>query len=75
VYQPEQDRTTPHRLALIGELERAIARRDLLVVFQPKVDPARSVVIGAEVLARWHHAEQGFIPSDQFIPLAEHPGR
>jgi diguanylate cyclase (GGDEF)-like protein len=74
VYQPEQDRNTPHRLALIGELEKAIARRDLLVVFQPKVDPANNLVIGAEALARWHHAEQGFIPPDQFIPLAEHSG-
>jgi EAL domain-containing protein (putative c-di-GMP-specific phosphodiesterase class I) len=46
----------------------------LQVVFQPKVDPATGHVTGAEALARWQHPEQGFIPPDQFIPLAEHSG-
>ena len=44
------------------------------MVFQPKVDPATGQVTGAEALARWHHPEHGFIPPDQFIPLAEHSG-
>jgi len=74
VYQPADDRNTPHRLALIGELGEAIARHDLMVVFQPKLDPGTGLVTGAEALARWHHAQQGFIPPDQFIPLAEHSG-
>jgi len=74
VYQPEQDRHTPRRLALIGDLNQAITHRDLQVVFQPKVDPASGLVTGAEALARWQHPEQGFIPPDQFIPLAEHSG-
>jgi diguanylate cyclase (GGDEF)-like protein len=74
VYQPEHDRNTPHRLAMIGELDQAINRRDLLVVFQPKLDPVSGLITGAEALARWHHPEQGYIPPDQFIPLAEHSG-
>ena len=74
VYHPEQDRNTPRRLALIGDLGQAVERRDLQVVFQPKVDPATGHVTGAEALARWQHPEQGFIPPDQFIPLAEHSG-
>ena len=74
VYQPEQDRHTPRRLALIGDLNQAIDRRDLQVVFQPKVDPTTGLVTGAEALARWEHPEQGNIAPDQFIPLAEHSG-
>jgi predicted signal transduction protein with EAL and GGDEF domain len=74
VYRPEQDRHTPRRLALIGDLNQAITHRELQVVFQPKVDPATGSVTGAEALARWQHPEQGFIPPDQFIPLAEHSG-
>ncbi|GIJ65563.1 putative bifunctional diguanylate cyclase/phosphodiesterase [Virgisporangium ochraceum] len=74
VYHPSQDRNTPTRLALIGDLGQAIDHRDLQVVFQPKVDPATGHVTGAEALARWHHPEQGFIPPDQFIPLAEQSG-
>jgi diguanylate cyclase (GGDEF)-like protein len=74
VYLPEDDQNTPHRLALINDLRAAIQRRDLLVVFQPKLDPRTGVVTGAEALARWHHHEHGNIPPDQFVPLAEHAG-
>ncbi|HYN96855.1 MAG TPA: EAL domain-containing protein [Pilimelia sp.] len=74
VYLPEDDQNTPHRLALITDLRETIRRRDLLVVFQPKLDPHTGAVTGAEALARWHHPEHGNIPPDQFIPLAEHSG-
>jgi diguanylate cyclase (GGDEF)-like protein len=74
VYLPEDDQNTPHRLALINDLQGAIQRRDLLVVFQPKIDPRTGRTTGAEALARWHHPEHGNIPPDQFIPLAEHAG-
>jgi diguanylate cyclase (GGDEF)-like protein len=74
VYLPEDDQNTPHRLALIADLREAIRNRDLLVVFQPKINPHTGVVTGAEALARWHHPQHGNIPPDQFIPLAEHSG-
>ncbi len=74
VYQPEQDRNTPRRLALIADLERAVSRRELTVVYQPKLDPISGQVTGAEALCRWHHPEYGEIPPDQFVPLAEHSG-
>src|SRR5439155_24707261 len=48
VYQPEDDQNTPHRLALIADLSLAIQRRDLLVEFQPKLDPGTGLVTGAE---------------------------
>ncbi|WP_344171607.1 putative bifunctional diguanylate cyclase/phosphodiesterase [Pilimelia columellifera] len=74
VYLPEDDKNTPDRLALITDLRDAIDRRELLVVFQPKLDPHTGQVTGAEALARWHHPTHGNIPPDQFIPLAEHSG-
>jgi diguanylate cyclase (GGDEF)-like protein len=74
VYLPEDDQNTPHRLALIADLREAIERGELLVVFQPKLDPRTGRVVGAEALARWHHPVHGTIPPDQFIPLAEHAG-
>ena len=74
VYVPEDDENTPQRLALIGDLRHTIEARELLVVFQPKLDPVTGAVNGAEALARWRHAEHGNIPPDQFIPLAEHAG-
>jgi len=74
VYLPEDDQNTPDRLALITDLRDAIEGRELLVVFQPKVDPSTGRVTGAEALCRWHHPVHGNIPPDQFIPLAEHSG-
>jgi len=74
IYQATDDQNTPHRLALIGDLREAVARRELLVFFQPMGEPAAGAVVGAEALARWRHPDQGFVPPDQFIPLAEHSG-
>jgi len=74
VYDPAMNRDTPQRLARIDDLRRAIEERTLTVAFQPKVEPTTLTVIGAEALGRWHHAEHGMIPPDEFIPLAEHSG-
>jgi diguanylate cyclase (GGDEF)-like protein len=74
VYQPEEDENTPQRLALIADLRQTVESGEILVVFQPKLDPVTGAVTGAEALARWRHAAHGTIPPDQFIPLAEHAG-
>jgi len=74
LYDPALDVNSPQRLALIADLRAAVERRDLVLAFQPKVDPCTGRVIGAEALTRWHHPTRGMIPPDQFIPLAEHSG-
>ncbi len=74
IYRGTDDQNTPQRLALIGDLRDAIERQEIVVVFQPKVDPATGGVVGAEALSRWFHAEQGFIAPDLFVSLAEHSG-
>ncbi|HLL69513.1 MAG TPA: GGDEF domain-containing protein [Micromonosporaceae bacterium] len=74
LYQADDDNNSPRRLALIADLRAAIDRREIMVSFQPKMDPRSGVVTGAEALARWHHPVRGFVPPDEFIPLAEHSG-
>lgn len=74
LYLPEDDQNTPHRLALIADLGTAIQQRELLVVFQPKLDPNTGAVTGAEALSRWRHPRHGNVPPDVFVPLAEHSG-
>ncbi|GAB3864499.1 putative bifunctional diguanylate cyclase/phosphodiesterase [Dactylosporangium cerinum] len=74
VYQPDDDRNSPRRLAMVADLREAIQRHDLVVVFQPKLETATGIVRGAEALARWHHPAHGFVPPDEFIPLAETSG-
>jgi diguanylate cyclase (GGDEF)-like protein len=74
IYRATDDQNTPQRLALIGDLRDAIERQEIVVVFQPKVDPATGEVLGAEALSRWFHAEHGFVAPDLFVALAEHSG-
>ena len=42
--------------------------------FQPKFDLVEDQVTGLEALVRWNHAEYGFIPPDEFVPVAERSG-
>ena len=74
VYDKERDRYSPDRLALIGELRRAIDQGELTLHYQPQVEPETGRVGGVEALLRWQHPERGLVPPDEFIPLAERTG-
>jgi diguanylate cyclase (GGDEF)-like protein len=74
LYSADRDRHSPRRLALLGELRRAIDDGGLLLHYQPKADMRTGGVRGVEALLRWTHADHGPIPPDEFIPLAEHTG-
>ncbi|AWL11122.1 Cyclic di-GMP phosphodiesterase PdeB [Saliniradius amylolyticus] len=74
LYQPELNQFSVERLSLMTELRSAIENQQLQLYFQPKVDLQQQSVIGVEALIRWFHPELGFIPPDEFIPLAEQTG-
>jgi len=74
VYAAERDEYSRTRLALVGELRKAIEQRELDVHYQPKVHLCTGRVTGVEALARWTHPVKGAIPPDEFIPLAEEAG-
>ena len=62
------------RLSLQSDLARAIAERQLLLVYQPKLDLKSGLFTGVEALIRWHHPKKGMVSPDQFIPMAEENG-
>lgn len=62
------------RLLLQSDLVRAIAERQLFLVYQPKLDLKSGLFTGAEALIRWHHPKKGMVSPDQFIPMAEANG-
>ena len=62
------------RVSLAASLFRALDRNEFSVHFQPKVDTQTERTIGAEALARWQTLENGMVPPDEFIPLAEETG-
>ena len=59
---------------LENELRNALARDQLSLLYQPKIDIASGDMVGAEALLRWEHPERGNIPPDEFIPIAESSG-
>ncbi len=76
------DSTDPRRLALIGELRKALERDELVLHYQPKVllqssperDRSVGAVIGVEALVRWRHPVEGELVADEFLPMAERTG-
>jgi diguanylate cyclase (GGDEF)-like protein len=74
LYESSQDEHNLERLRLVGELKRAMDRRELVVYYQPKADLRTGAVVGTEALVRWIHPTRGVVPPDEFIPLAQHTG-
>jgi len=74
VYDSASDRHSPERLALLGELRRAIENDELVLYFQPQIRISTGEVIGVEALVRWNHPVRGMVFPDDFVPIAEHTG-
>jgi diguanylate cyclase (GGDEF)-like protein/PAS domain S-box-containing protein len=74
-YTTEQEvQYTPGRLVLMSELRHAIDHAQLLLHYQPKASLSTGIVSEVEALLRWQHPQRGFLPPDEFIPLAEQTG-
>lgn len=61
-------------ISIETDLRKALANDQLVLHFQPIVQVATGRVHGFEALVRWEHPEQGVIPPDKFIPIAEETG-
>ncbi len=75
VYSPEHSAGFEERLSLDVDLRYAIERQELLLYYQPQLSADCTRVVGVEALLRWMHPDQGMIPPDRFIPLAEESGQ
>jgi diguanylate cyclase (GGDEF)-like protein len=74
VYARGKDSADLGRLALAGELPRAVAEREFTVGFQPIVDLASGCAVGAEALTHWQHPDLGHLPPAAFLGLVERTG-
>jgi diguanylate cyclase (GGDEF)-like protein/PAS domain S-box-containing protein len=74
IYSADQDRNSPDRLSLIGELRRAVEDGELVLHYQPKIDLRTGALAGVEALVRWEHPIRGLLSPDQFVPIAEQAG-
>ncbi len=62
------------RRCLEQDLRIAIESDSLAVHYQPLIALSTGRVVAAEALLRWSHGERGFVPPQEFIPLAEDAG-
>jgi EAL domain-containing protein (putative c-di-GMP-specific phosphodiesterase class I) len=62
------------RMALESRLRRAVEQQELCVFYQPQVDIASGLIVGAEALVRWQDPVEGLILPIRFIPIAEETG-
>ncbi|WP_122876395.1 EAL domain-containing protein, partial [Pseudomonas viridiflava] len=57
------------------ELNRALRRGELKVLYQPIFNLDTRLCVGAEALVRWHRPDGTVTSPDLFIPLAENTGQ
>jgi diguanylate cyclase (GGDEF)-like protein len=66
--------SSQHRLELLQDLRRAVAQREIVVLYQPIWDVEEWEIVSVEALVRWDHPRLGRLAPGQFVPLAEDSG-
>jgi diguanylate cyclase len=74
VFDPRIEAAHNDELSIARELQEAIAKRQLELFFQPKIDARQLDVSAVEALLRWRHPAMGLVSPARFIPIAERQG-
>ena len=74
VYEQGREQRNIRQLSVLGDLRRAVRQDEMKLFLQPKVNLGDGSVCGAEALVRWDHPSLGFLPPNEFIPIAEQSG-
>jgi len=74
IYRPDATQQQTALWKFETELQSAVAKGQLEVYYQPKVEIASNRVCGVEALVRWRMDSGNFVPASDFIPLAETNG-
>jgi diguanylate cyclase (GGDEF)-like protein/PAS domain S-box-containing protein len=62
------------QFAMESELRLGLARDELVLHYQPKIDIASGAMHSVEALVRWAHPQRGLVMPGDFIGLAEERG-
>jgi diguanylate cyclase (GGDEF)-like protein len=74
LFEAHMDLNAGEQLSLLNDLRHAMARGQLALHYQPKIDGRRGRIHGVEALLRWKHPERGMVEPARFIALAERFG-
>lgn len=73
-YEPSINARVAQTLRLETRLRRALAARQFVLHYQPKISSATDRIVGLEALIRWNDPDTGLVPPGQFIPILEDTG-
>ncbi len=71
VFNMVQETQTADHLALLLDLRHCVARDELILHYQPKIDLATREITGVEALVRWQHPTQGLLTPASFMEEVE----
>jgi EAL domain-containing protein (putative c-di-GMP-specific phosphodiesterase class I)/CHASE2 domain-containing sensor protein len=75
VHDEDAGEAAAQQLVLLGELDEALHRGNITVLYQPKLNLATAQIDAVEALVRWNHPERGLLPPGYFIQLFEEHNR
>jgi len=73
-HNPDRIVRETHSVAIQQGIHSALENDELMLYFQPQLDLQNNTLCGMEALIRWNSPTYGFVPPDEFIPLAENSG-
>jgi diguanylate cyclase (GGDEF)-like protein len=74
IFDPAHETERERQLAVQADLRMALERRQLHMVFQPKISLGSGSALMAEALMRWVHPERGPQNPAEFVEFAEKTG-
>jgi diguanylate cyclase len=74
IFSVKQHAIESRKLQLQSSFPRAMENSEFEVYYQPQLNVASGLVVGAEALVRWNHPQEGFISPGEFIPIMEDSG-
>lgn len=73
-YSQEMESISLNTISLEADLLKAISQEQFVLHYQPQVDLATGVIVGAEALLRWIRPDFGITSPHVFIDIAEETG-
>ncbi|MBI2380150.1 MAG: EAL domain-containing protein [Gammaproteobacteria bacterium] len=73
-FTPRMNVLAAERVFFESRLRHAVERKELMLHYQPIIEPETGRIHSVEALLRWFNPEVGLVPPDRFIPLAEETG-
>jgi len=73
-YAPSMNAHVAKKLGIENRLREALARKQFVLYYQPKINLTTGRVEGLEALIRWNDLDKSLFPPDKFIPLLEEIG-